>query len=155
MRILLPFLFLWMALSAGAQSATKDSLTLHGPSCVKAKKKVVLMLQNTSRQEVQRLNPMAPLALYKWNGKEWNPVPQIGYCACGILPCPPPPEMLPMNAGDVLELTWDQNQSVCTDQEKGTKQIIWAGRGKYKIVLDFNNGRNTETFQKEFIFRIR
>lgn len=155
MRILSAVIILFFTLGAGAQVLNKDSLLLTGPSCIKAKKKVVLRLQNKSGMELQRLNPMAPLAVYKWNGKEWDAVPQIGYCGCGLIPCPPPPEMLPMNAGDVLEFEWDQNQSVCTDREKGTKEIKWSGRGKYKVVLDFNTGRNSETFQKEIVFRIR
>lgn len=101
------------------------------------------------------MNPMSPLQLFKWDGKEWVQVVQVGYCSCGILGCPPPPEQLPFYANDIVAFEWDQMESRCIDMEKGTKEFKWAGKGRYKVVFEFKKERFGESFVLEKKFKIR
>ena len=138
-----------------AQDINKDSIRIKVRDCNKAKSKISIVLENRTGKELIRLNPVAPLQLFKWNGQTWEQVSQIGYCSCGIVQCPPPPEFVPFYANDVLAFEWDQMKSFCTDMEKGTKDYKWAGRGKYKVVFEFRKERYGESFQVEKTFKIR
>ena len=138
-----------------SQEVNKDSVVIKSKECHKARKKVTITIENRSGMELQRMNPMAPLVIFKWSGKEWQQVSQIGYCACGIVQCPPPPEQLPFSTNEILEFEWDQMESRCLDNEKGIKEIKWAGKGKYKAVFEMKKDRNGESFFIEKKFKIR
>jgi hypothetical protein len=137
------------------QEVNKDSVLLVVKQNNRAKKKIVIALENRTGVELQRLNPMSPLQLFKWNGKEWEQVPQVGYCSCGIFQCPPPPEMLPFSIGEVLAFDWDQKLSRCLNSQTGEKEYRWVRRGKYKVVFEFKKERYGESFFVEREFRIR
>ncbi len=155
MRSFIYIIFFLISTGLTAQAINKDSILVKGRYCNKAKSKIVFTLENHTGSELIRQNPMAPLQIFKWNGKTWEQVSQIGYCACGLVQCPPPPEFMPFYDHDVLAFEWDQMQSICTDSQKGTKEITWAGRGKYKLVFEFKKERYGESFQKEYFFKIR
>lgn len=135
--------------------AQYDSLQVSIKKCNHAKKKVSISLVNNGSKEVQRVNPMQPLQIFKWNGKEWVQVAMVGYCACGIYSCPPPPEQVPFASHDTLVFEWDQLSGICTDREKGTKEYHYSGRGKYKVVFEFKKERYGESIFVEQSFNIR
>jgi hypothetical protein len=138
-----------------AQNINKDSIIIKVKSCNRMKSKITVILENHTGKELIRANPMAPLQLFKWNGKEWMQVSQIGYCSCGMIPCPPPPEYMPFYVNEVLAFEWDQMTSRCVDMQKGTKEFKWSGRGKYKVVFEFKKEQYGESFQVEKTFKIR
>ncbi len=146
---------LFLATALPAQNFSKDSVLLKVNSKHKSKAKIIFKLENHTGAEIIRLDPMAPLQIFKWDGKAWVQVPQLGYCSCGIVQCPPPPDQVPFYANDVLEFEWDQMQSRCLDPQKGTKEVTWAGKGKYKAVFEMKKERYGESFFVEKEFSIR
>lgn len=156
MKRILSFIFLFsIVFGLFARDINKDSILIKVKSCNKMKSKIAIILENHTGMELIRANPMAPLLLFKWNGKEWLQVAQLGYCSCGIFPCPPPPEFMPFNKDEVLAFEWDQMTSRCLDNQTGTKEFKWAGRGKYKVVFEFKTERYGESFTAEKTFRVR
>jgi hypothetical protein len=139
---------------AFAQTLNKDSIIIKNKTNYKKKCKITIMMENHTGRELLRMNPMAPLQLFKWTGKEWVQVTQVGYCSCGMMPCPPPPEQIAFYDKDILEFEWDQMESRCTNKQNGTKEYKWAGKGKYKILFEFKTERYGESFFVERIFTI-
>jgi hypothetical protein len=141
--------------SAVAQDLNKDSITIKLKKCTRPNKTITILLENHTGKELLRTNPMGPLNIFKWNGKIWEQVEQLGYCSCGMLPCPPPPELLPFNVNEVLSFDWDQKKSKCLNMQEGTKEYSWAGKGKYKVVFEFKKEQYGDAFQVEKTFTIR
>lgn len=153
-RILCFLLLLFLTQNILAQEISIDSIQIKSKSCYRPKSKIKLILENHTGVELLRTNPMAPLQLFKWDGKKWNQVTQVGYCSCGILSCPPPPEYLPLGVNEVVEFEWDQMESRCVDMQKGIKEYKWSGRGKYKVVFEFQKQRYSDSFRIEKAFKI-
>lgn len=152
MKSILSFICVFFTLTAMAQM---DSIQVSINKCNRAKKVIPITLVNLGSNEIQRMNPMQPLQIFKWNGKEWVQVAMVGYCACGIYSCPPPPEAIPFASHDTLVFEWDQLSGICTDREKGTKEFRFSGRGKYKVVFEFKKERYGESKYVEQTFSIR
>ncbi len=138
-----------------AQEFNKDAILIKSKKSFRAKRNITITLENRTGLELLRLNPMSPLQVFKWDGKIWEQVTQVGYCSCGILPCPPPPEQLPFFQKEVIVFEWNQMESRCIDMQHGLKEYKWAGRGKFKVIFELKKDRDGESFLLEKTFTVR